>query len=165
MLCLTHHHYLDKGERKPGIKIVKHTPKSLIITSYKPQVNTIWHNNIKFCVQNLLIFTRQSDNFIRHSPVTIRKGASATRLAGPILVGPLDISDSNTASWQGSQLRSLGLHKEIMQSSFPVSWKNFRWLLRILKTCLQIQRYSCAVYSYVRKADLTLRAFGIQKEN
>ena len=31
--------------------------------------------------------------------------------------------------------------------------------------CLQIQRYFCAVQGYAGKADLTLRAFGTQKEN
>lgn len=50
------------------------------------------------------------------SPVTIRKGPSATLLAGPILAGPLTILDSNIVSRQDSHELTSDLHREITHS-------------------------------------------------
>ena len=54
--------------------------------------------------------------------MTIRKDLSATRLAGPILDGPLEISDSSgTLPGQGTQdLTSSGLQSEKEHSSLAV---------------------------------------------
>ena len=61
-----------------------------------------------------------------YSPVTIRKDLSATRLAGPILDGPLEISDSSgTLPGQGTHdLASSGLQSEKEHSSLAVSLEN-----------------------------------------
>ena len=58
--------------------------------------------------------------------MTIRKDLSATRLAGPILDGPLEISDSSgTLPGQGTQdSASSGLQSEKEHSSLAVSLKN-----------------------------------------